>query len=136
MVARGTSADTVRPVLIRFNEDTTSSYSSHDLFGTGSSVASDGSTSGTFSFFGYISSASAAANSFGAGVCDILDPFETTKNTTFRTLSGVSNADQIIILNSGAYLKTDAITSLTLDPFSGSFAADSRFSLYGLKASV
>jgi hypothetical protein len=120
-------------VSLRFNGDTSSSYTYHELFGNGSSVSSyaDGSQTSIRGAF-FVAGASTAANAFGGGVLDILDPFSTTKNTTTRSLSGV--ADAAVALTSGAFFKTDAITSITLLGIGGTnLVAGSRFSLYGIR---
>jgi hypothetical protein len=77
------------------------------------------------------------ANSYSAGVVDILDPFETSKNTTVRNLDGYTAAlGNQIRLSSGLFYKTESITSLKILLDSFQFKSGSRFSLYGLKASV
>lgn len=131
---RATSANASRPLVINFNGDTTTSYSSHDLFNNGSSVASTGTANMTYSFFGYIASGNAVSGSFGAGVSEILDPFNTNKNKVFRTLSGVSNVDPQIILNSGGFYKTAVINSIRIASFSGNLDVGTRFSIYGVTA--
>jgi hypothetical protein len=120
-------------ISLRFNGDTTSSYTYHELFGNGSSVSSyaDGSQTSIRSAF-FVAPDTAAANAFGGGVLDILDPFSTTKNTTTRSLSGF--ATPAIALTSGAFFKTDSITSITLLGIGGTdLVAGSRFSIYGLR---
>ena len=120
-----------------FNSDTTSSYANHEFYGTDGSVQTDANTSDANIRVALRGAGlGSAANSFGAGVVDILDINSTNKNTTIRTLTG-STDEAIIGLGSGAYFKTDAITSLTLSPEVGSnIVTGSRFSLYGLKASA
>jgi hypothetical protein len=77
------------------------------------------------------------ANIFTAGVCDILDPFETTKNKTIRALHGVAGSGSPgVFLGSGFRNNTAAVTSISLFPDSGqSFVTGTRFSIYGLKGS-
>lgn len=74
---------------------------------------------------------------FSATVVDILDAFSTNKNKTVRSLNGYVRSDvsaRGITLASNARFATDAITSLTFsNSDSRSFAAGSRFSIYGLK---
>jgi hypothetical protein len=120
-------------VSLRFNADTSSSYRYHELFGNGSSVSSfadseQASIRGAF----FVAADNTAANGFGAGVLDILDPYSTTKNTTTRALSGVATGG--LALTSGGFFKTDSITSITLFCIAATnFSAGSRFSLYGIK---
>jgi hypothetical protein len=67
-----------------------------------------------------------------AFVCDILDPFETTKNKTIRSLAGYGSGGNVN-LYSGLWINTSALTSITILASSGNFASASRFSLYGIK---
>lgn len=120
-------------VSLRFNGDGAKNYALHFMFNSGSEVASTGATSidANRAQGFYISGSNAAANTYGAGIVDILDPFSTTKNTTIRGLGG--NPAQRLGLNSGLWLNTAAITSVELLLSGGSMVAGSRFSLYGLK---
>lgn len=118
-----------------FNGDTTASnYYNHELYGdkdnsTPFSLLNSGYSYLRVAFRG--AGGTSASNTFGGGVLDILDPFNTSKNTTTRSLSGLDN---IIALNSGAYLQTNAISTITFNPEGASYIiAGSRFSLYGLK---
>jgi hypothetical protein len=125
----GLTADWIR---LRYNADSTSSYNSHYLFGTGSSVSSGVENFSNASMrMGQIPDESPTG--FGALVIDILDPFSTTKNTTARSFSGIASSYNWVSLASGAYFKTDAITSATLLCQTQSFIAGSRFSIYGIK---
>ena len=76
---------------------------------------------------------------FNSFVMDIFDFADSSKNTTIRNLGGVNYANPStggrITLNSGLYLSTNSITSVTFDAFAGTqtFIAGCRFSLYGVK---
>jgi hypothetical protein len=122
-------------LMMQFNGVTTTSYSRHNLRGTGSSVSSSANASQSSMYVGDTPS-SDNVNFFGGHVIDILDPFETTKNTTFRALSGAANVGfNDIRLSSGAYFATSAITSITLFANVGpNLNTGSRFSLYGIRA--
>jgi hypothetical protein len=116
---------------MRFNADTTSYYS-HALVGTGSSViaeAIDASVQG----YPFIYYSGGLANIFGAAVIDILDAFSTTKNKTVRSLAGVAVAGASVRLHSFAYFDTQAIGSIEFFPTGSQWAIGSRFSLYGVK---
>lgn len=141
MTARSTRSSTDSYLHIRFNGDTAYNYSSHYLVGTGSSVVSGGDIAAYedgILDINFLTANTATADSFGASVVDVLDPFETTKYITTRTLSGQASSNfQQLGLSSGSWRNTASLTSITLDDALGaSFAADSRFSLYGLKASA
>jgi hypothetical protein len=128
------------PVVMRFNLDSGANYSTHGLIGYNiggsTAVTANGGTSTNHLFISEaMPVASSSANSFGAMVVDILDPFETTKNKTVRTLAGVKDAWSSVELRSGSWMNTTAVNSITILPLLGSeLAANSRFSLYGIKA--
>lgn len=130
------SAGNVTGVRLRFNGVSTSSYSRHILQGFGGGVFSGASTSQTQIELDSSPTTALASGIFDAQVVDILDYASTSKNTTIRSLSGkhidITNNNTIGLI-SGAYLSTDAITSIGIDLFSNSFVAGSRFSLYGVK---
>jgi hypothetical protein len=128
---RSTTSDNIRA---RVNGDTGSNYAYHGLFGNGSTVgAKSAGISQTVFDFDRAAAATASSGIFGAVVLDILDPFETSKYITFRTLGGVTT--NTINLGSGLWMNTDAMSSFSILPGSGSnFVTGSRFSLYGLKA--
>jgi hypothetical protein len=133
LVGRSSDATTsVYDLLIRFNGDTGSNYSGHNLRATGSAVQSN-----AIPNFTYILNESTfvgnnnTANVYGAAIIDVLDPFSTTKNTTTRSLGGSSISR--LYLGSGAFYSTAAVTSITVGPNSGSILAGSRFSLYGIR---
>jgi hypothetical protein len=125
---------------MQINGVTSSIYRAHRLQGEGSSVISDDIGSATSMFVIRGSSSNAPANVFGAGVIDILDAFNSNKNTTIRSFGGNYTTNnnlgdrQVVQLLSGLFNSTAAVSSLSLFPASASFVAGSRFSLYGLKA--
>jgi hypothetical protein len=135
MTARLTSGFTERTINMRLNGDTGNNYSYHALFAEGSSVASNAGTSQNKIDVGSTPANNAAANSFAAFVIDILDPYETSKYTTIRNLSGNTTTPQIR-LSSGLWMNTASLTSFSFQETfsSSSFAAGSRFSLYGLRS--
>ena len=136
MVTRDDRTVAANVVRIQFNGDTGSNYSNHNLYATGSTVASGASASQTDTIVGLSSSSYASANIFGASILDILDAFETTKYTTTRSLCGVyAVGENYAWLASGSWQNTAALTSISLKPSGGvNFVSGSRFSLYGLKA--
>jgi hypothetical protein len=74
---------------------------------------------------------------FGALVCDILDYSVTTKNKTTRSFYGTAmnvSGNTYVMFSSGLWASTSAITSIVLTlSGSGSFAENSRLSLYGIR---
>ena len=136
IVARTDRAFDGDVLLMQFNSDTGSNYSYHALFGNGSTVISTANATDTVMEFFRISGGTDAANAFGGMVMDILDPFETSKYKTVRALSGVASDLDEVHLRSASWRNTDALTTIKLDKFGSNFVTGSRFSLYGLKASV
>jgi hypothetical protein len=125
----GTAADRL---WVRLNADAGGNYSDHFLRGNGSAVSSGAQTNTTEMFLGLSVRNGNTAGIFGAGIIDILDAYNTNKNTTVRSLNGYTASDQLISLNSGAWRNTSAITSISIVPEQNNFLAGSRFSLYGV----
>jgi hypothetical protein len=125
-------------IYIQFNSDTGANYNSHYLRGNGSAMESGAYTSsnnnGIFLYQGN-TGATQTASSFAANIVDILDPFETTKYTTIRNLSGMTGALNRVFIHSGAWRNTAALTTITIDDTLGDFVQYSRFSLYGMRSS-
>ena len=122
-------------IFMRFNSDTASNYSWHQLFGNGSSAASGAGTSVTIMRGGLITLNNEPANVFGGVVIDVLDYANANKYKTIRSLSGAdyNNTSGGVALNSGSWRNTNAITSITLNPSGGNWAQYSQFALYGIK---
>lgn len=119
---------------VQFNGDTGNNYSIHYLYGSGSAVAAAATTSNTYTTGGVVIKDGNTANTFSTNVIDILDYSNASKNKTVRVLTGWdANGSGYIYLNSGAWLSTAAITSLTLTPWQGNFMTYSSFALYGIK---
>jgi hypothetical protein len=137
VVARTNRADVGDDILLRFNNDSTvGNYQYHGLYGTGSAAGSENAQTASGARFMQAAGGSFTSSAFNAGVCDILDPFETTKNKTIRTLSGLPGSYNRIWLASNLWMNTTSVTSITLlSAFSSSFVAGTRFSIYGLKGS-
>lgn len=111
----------------RFNSDSGNNYSQHLLYGSNTSVASGATTSTNAGYIGYTTT---GTNIFPVSILDILDFTNTSKNKTVRILHGDNNAN--IMLNSGAWYSTSAVTSISL--FANvNYTVGSRFSLYGIK---
>jgi hypothetical protein len=133
--ARTISGTTLEELRVQFNANTGSNYSRHELSGTDGVVKTGVQTSITSAQAGFLSQ-NQSSNVFSSGVVDILDPYSTTKNTTVRALSGFhfgTGFQSIISLTSGAFFNTASITEIKLFGNVFNLAADSRFSLYGVK---
>jgi hypothetical protein len=121
---------------MRFNSDTGTNYKSHFLKGNGT-TATSGVVSETNKFNDFMR---AASNSLTAGIfsviiMDILDYANTNKYKTFRALQGGNTTGSGEVgLNSGVYMSTNAITTITISPSGGTAIQYSTFALYGIKA--
>jgi hypothetical protein len=117
------------------NGDSGTNYVSHRLVGNGSTVTSAASTGDTIWDVDVFPGNTDTSGSFGLLIMDILDAFDTNKNTTIRHYTArIGSANQLVRLTSGLWLSTAAITSITLDQNVGpNWLTGSRFSLYGIK---
>ena len=134
IAARSTLAANLVDLQLQFNADAGANYVYHQLYGNGSSVASEAYTGLNQTTGALIPAASATANSFGASVIDILDAFETTKFKTIRGLSGYTANTNYVLLRSGLWRNTAATTDLSVYAAGGNLAIGTRISLYGIKA--
>jgi hypothetical protein len=132
---RISTSDTAENTWLQFNGDTGSNYAYHFLDGNGSSASSGAGTSQTRILAGRAGAANSGSNIFGANVLDILDYANTNKYTTARILGGIDrNGDGNIRLDSGLWMNTAAVTSLTISPTTANnFVQYSSFALYGIK---
>jgi hypothetical protein len=131
-VARSTRADFDSAIGVQFNA-TTSGYLWNEIQGNGSAVSSSNQTSQTSMRLGFTTGNSSSANAYGAMVLDILDPYSTTKNKTFRALTGGTDLNRIRITG-GSLALTNSVTEIKLLDLFANFAVGSRFSLYGVTA--
>jgi hypothetical protein len=128
------SATASNVISLRLNGDTAANYRYHMLYGNNGTVTATGA-----------GSAQSQSRVFGVGygtittypnvgIIDVHDYISSTKNKTVRILSGADNnttTQAEINLNSGLWMSTTAVTSLTL--FSGvNFNIGSTFALYGM----
>ena len=124
---------------IQFNSDTGTNYTRHRLYGNGTSAAADG--LGTQNFIllmsAGMSSGSSNTSVYGASIIDILDYASTSKNKTLKAISGgdfnTASVNYRIALDSGLWLSTSAISTVTLKPDDVAFAAGTTYALYGIR---
>lgn len=125
--------------IVRLNGDSANNYTSHQIYGTqGLAVTATG-QSGISYMNPFIASKSENASTFSGVVMDILDPFEPTKNTAVKALSGyitsTTSYRNLITLRSGFWNSTASVTSISIAPIQGpNWTAGSSFQLYGIKA--
>ena len=119
---------------MQFNTDTATNYSTHRLYGYGSSAGADASASTNGISFATILADGNLASCYSGSVCDILDYADTNKYKTTRSLAGGDyNTGGMMFLTSGNWRSTTAVTSITLFPSSGNWKQYSSFALYGIK---
>ena len=141
IVARSAKVETADDFLLRINSDTGSNYADHLMRARPSlgTVVSDARTSQTAIRMGsqnFIYAANANANLFTNVVLDILDFGNSSKNTTIKYLLGSQDGSTIInsvVVGSGLRTTASAVTTLQFYCAGGNVAANSRFSLYGIK---
>lgn len=115
---------------LQFNGDTTTNYSNHYLYGTGSAAAASKDTTDSKIRFGYAGGDTIVQT----GILDLLDYRSTNKAKTVKYLFGQeNNTAGAIWLSSGAWFKTpEAVTSIRV--FSTfNWATGSTIALYGVK---
>ena len=134
-IVRDTGSSYGYNVRLRFNGDSGSNYTRHNLEGNGSSASSSGSSSAETSIpIALTTGGTNTTGNFASFICDVLDYANTNKNKTARCLAGYDdNGSGYINLRSGSYMQTTAITSMTLESTGTLFAQYSQFALYGAK---
>jgi hypothetical protein len=137
MTARTNRAGNVNDnATIYYNSDTNqNNYTYHDFGGDGSGTFQFGTGAPTVNQMHSASGATASANVFGVGITDVLDYTNTNKNKVLRNLGGIdNNGSGRVAMTSGAWLNTNAITSITIVPAVGTlFNQYSSFAIYGIK---
>jgi hypothetical protein len=123
---------------IRFNGDTGSNYTTHSLNADGSTVAAYGyGSQPRIYIFSNEVRGSSVSDTFGACIIDVIDYASTTKYKTLRAFGGgdINSASPSgkLALDSGAWMSTSAVNSLTITVGATAFAASSTFALYGIK---
>jgi hypothetical protein len=122
----------------QLNADTASNYSWHHLRGDGSTTEAAAGTSTTYMESQRILGTTTGSG-FGALVMDILDYANTSKHKTVRVLGGVDTNGTVggiggaVMITSGLWRNTAAVTSIKLYGDAANFAQYSHFALYGIK---
>jgi hypothetical protein len=134
-IARDSFAGDASDAIIRFNSDSGSNYSWHQLIGDSVTAAAYASTSQTSARAGFETGTTSGSNIFGVTVLDILDYANTNKYKTLRNLAGFdNNSAGSVALNSASWQSTSAITSIVIAPRVGTlYSQYSHFALYGIK---
>jgi hypothetical protein len=133
LFGQGLTAD---DAIMKINNDSSSSYSWHELRGNRSAAGTSGTANITgFSYIGRIPAASSGASYFGSLICNIPDYASTVRSKMFYSeIAGVDySGGGVIGTHSGYYPSTSAITRLTITLQSGYWSPYSECGLYGLK---
>jgi hypothetical protein len=137
---RETTGASVESFELGMNSDSGSNFTTHQLYGNGTTVTAFGQAANTYdnSTIGWMMYGTATTGMFGAIIIDIHDYSSTVKNKTRRAFSGAdSNAaftgGQRVGLVSSLWMSTSAVTSLQLYANGNTWAAGSTFALYGIK---
>jgi len=121
--------------ILTFN-GTTTGYSERMVYGLGGSANSVSQSSTGIKWGNWANDTSTTANTFGNSETYI--PNYRSSNFKSVSVDGVqennASGSAITALNAGLWSNTAAITSITFTAGSGSFAANSTFSLYGVAA--
>ena len=128
--------DDIRLRLGNGSIDTGSNYAYHTLEGNGSTAqATAGSSVTQIARIMYAPRASATATVWAGIVLDLLDYSNTSKATTARAISGGDlNGSGVVIVSSGLWTTTSAVTNVQLFPEANNFAEHSTLALFGIKA--
>lgn len=123
---------------IRFNSDTGSNYTRHEMWGDGGGSYSYGAgneTSGSGASLS-LSTTSSTSNNFGVAIIDVLDYANTNKFKTTRGFGGTdNNGGGAVALSSALWRSTSAITSITLfGENGGTIQQYSTAALYGIRS--
>jgi hypothetical protein len=132
------SETSMRSMLIKLNNSTTTTGAYHWLTGNGTSATASANSGGTSIYADVLIPTGADANpTYGAFTMDLIDYASTTKNKTMRMFFGGNHsgysADNVIWLQSALWISTSAVNRLTFDSPSFDFVVGSTFSLYGIK---
>ena len=126
----GTDGDSIQ---IGFNNDTTTNYVYHRLSGTGTAAASGNSTG-----VSWIPVSDASYQGINPTyptpiIVDITDYSSSSKYKTVRSFTGIDkNGSGVVVLSSGLWLNTSAISTIIVYGFSN-LNSGTTIALYGIK---
>jgi hypothetical protein len=137
-IAQNTDTTNNSPFDMQINGATGTSYSWHQLIGTGGSASTDaGATANWIQFGPLLCPGGSSQDTMSVGIIDIHNYASTTQNKTVRFFGGRerNGIQSQIFLSSGLYQATTAITSVKFlsDNGTNSFSTKSSIALYGIK---
>jgi hypothetical protein len=119
---------------MRFNGDSGSNYTRHQLYGDGIGASAYGQASTTIAIMERFPYRLTNNSIYGAAICDILDYANTNKYKTIRNLGGYDlNGSGEMNINSAVWMSTSAITSIVIGDATNPLKQYSQFALYGIK---
>jgi hypothetical protein len=120
-------------IIARFNGDSATNYSQHDLRGDGSTTSSEYTINATSAYF--ILGTGTGTSIYGTGVMDILEYANTNIYTTTKSLNGIdANGSGNVDLTSSSWRNSSVISSIALSlNNAGTIPEYSSFALYGIK---
>jgi hypothetical protein len=130
-------SDNANQVRVRFNGDTAANYTYHNVYGDGSAAYAEGAASQTYSQLRFLAP-STSANLLGVGIMDVQQYANTSNYKTLRYFGGTDTNGNTsivspVILGSGLWMSTSAITSISFICSTLNFTTDTTFALYGLR---
>jgi len=130
-IGRNTSTNST---IVKIGFDSADTTYWHLLYGDGGSAGASAESEAN-PRIGNIPLSSQTASAFGAGITDILDYTNTNKYKTLRSLAGydVNGSGGYVLMYSGLWKSTAAITTMTISAGANNFAQYSQFALYGIK---
>jgi len=127
------SAATDRDLWLRFNGVSTTVYGWQRVAANGADTVGGGNQITNQIVLGSALLRGDVADQVSAGVINILNYSDSTKNTTVKALFGSAGSTRTIGLYGGLYGETTVVSSINLQPDANFFSSRSRFSLYGIK---
>jgi hypothetical protein len=122
---------------LTFNSDSGNNYAQHGINGNGSFADVESYATGGYAgilLSGTVARAGLTSGIMGTLILDIHNYASTSQYKTIRSLAGGdANGSGRVALNSGLWLSTSAINSITLSAISGNWTTDTIISLYGIK---
>jgi hypothetical protein len=126
------NASNLYSIKLRFNGDTATNYSAHQLAATGAIVIAGAETSVDIGLIGIGAVSTSLYTS--AMITDILDYANTNKYKTVRSISGADgNGSGQIKFASVNWRSTAAVTSIYINADGSTFNQYTQFALYGIK---
>jgi len=124
----GNTSGSIQDLQMRINGDTGGNYSQTTIIGDGASATSNRTSNGVLVGAGFPTSTNQTSVS--------ITQFQNYSNsTTYKAfLTRGNHASTYVFASVGTWRSTNAITSISLFPASGSFTVGSTLTLYGIKA--